>query len=128
MVLYTTMKFKLTDMQVQQLQPTTLQRVFPSCLVWSFYFKLCRPQPNLYEQLDVPSQPSAAYELRRQVDAIVTTCPIWLLLGEFTMFYQAVCEDSTWPGDEAMSVPLHSKRNHSTTVSVFGLPISAFCL
>ncbi len=30
-----------------------------------------------------------------QVDAIVTSCPILLLLGEFTMFYQAELEDST---------------------------------
>ncbi len=33
----------------------------------------------------------------RQVDTIVTSCPIWLLLGEFTALYQAELEGSTSP-------------------------------
>ncbi len=32
-----------------------------------------------------------------QVDANVTSCPIWLLRGEFTVFYQADLKDSTSP-------------------------------
>ncbi len=33
----------------------------------------------------------------RQIDTVVISCPIWLLLGEFTALYQAVLEGSTSP-------------------------------
>ncbi len=55
-----------------QVQPTTPQSIFPSCLVWSFYLDYAVHSP-IYVQLDAPSQPPAAYELLMSSCYLYTT-------------------------------------------------------